>query len=77
MQGLPRIETLEQARELLLGMEEQQEITTGTDEQGVSVKKHSDHEFGASLPDLETGVISLRDASHILLEHGGRELYLG
>lgn len=77
MQGLPRIETLEQARELLLGMDEQQEITTGTDEQGVTIKKHGEQEFGVSLPELETGVISLRDASHILLEHGGRELYLG
>ncbi len=75
MEGLPKIETLEQARELLLGMDEQQEITAISNELSVSVKKHNDQEFDASFPDLETGIISLRDASHILLEHGDQDLY--
>ncbi len=75
MEGLPKIETLEQARELLLGMDENQEVTASSDRRSVSIKKHNDHEFDASFPDLETGIISLRDASHILLEHGDQDLY--
>ena len=75
MQNLPKIETVEQAREVLLGMGEQQEITATSDEGAISIKRHSDHEFSAALVDHETGIISLRDASHILLEHGDHELY--
>ena len=77
MQSLPRIETVEQAREVLLGMNEQQEITAELDEWVASLKKHNDQEFSADLVDHETGIISLRDASHILLEHEEYDLYLG
>ncbi len=77
MQELPRIETLEQAREVLLGMDEQEEITAESGEWKASIKKHNDQEFSATFVEQETGIISLRDASHILLEHGRHELYLG
>lgn len=40
--GLPKIETVEQAREVLLGMGEEQEITAGLDEWKASIKKHND-----------------------------------
>lgn len=77
MRKLPKIETLEQAREALLGMGEEQEIAAELDEWKASIKKHNDHEYNVSFVDLETGIISLRDASHILLEHGDHDLYLG
>lgn len=76
MQELPKIETPEQAREVLLGMDEEQEITIELGEWKASIKKHNDQEFSASFSDQETGIISLRDASHILLEHGDYDLYL-
>jgi len=77
MRNLPKIETLEQAREVLLGMDEEQEITAEFDEWKASIKKHNDQEYNVSFVDLETGIISLRDASHILFEHGDHDLYLG
>ena len=76
MQNLPKVETVEQAREVLPEMAEQQEITATSDEGKISIKKHGDHEFSVRFVDHETGIISLRDASHILLEHGGHNLYL-
>ena len=77
MRKLPKIETVEQAREALLGMGEEQEITAELDEWKASIKKHNDQEYNVSFVDLETGIISLMDASHILLEHGDHDLYLG
>ncbi|MGI8539506.1 MAG: hypothetical protein ACR2N0_06960 [Rubrobacteraceae bacterium] len=77
MRNLPRIETLEQARETLVEMDDGQEITAGSGESEATITKHNDHEYSASMVDLETGVISLRDASHILLEHGGHDLRIG
>jgi len=77
MRNLPKIETVEQAREVLLGMGEEQEITAELDEWKASIKKHNDLEYNVSFVDLETGIISLRDASYILLEHGDHDLYLG
>jgi hypothetical protein len=74
---LPKIVTVEQAREVLLRMGEEQEITAELDEWKASIKKHNDQEYSAAFADLETGIISLRDASHILLEHGDHDLYLG
>ena len=76
MQNLPKIETVEQARETLVGMDEGRELTATSDEGSINIKKHSDHEFSAELAEHETGIISLRDASHILLEHRDHELYL-
>ena len=69
MQNLPNIEVVEQAREVLLEMYEEQEITAESDEWRAIIEKHNDQEHSASFADQETGVISLRDASHILLEH--------
>ena len=77
MRKLPKIETVVEAREVLLRMGEEQEITAELDEWKASIKKHNDQEYNVSLADLETGIISLRDASHILLEHGDHDLYLG
>ena len=77
MRNLPKIETMEQAREVLLAMGEEQEITAELDEWKASIKKHNDQEYNVSFVDLETGIISLRDASHILLEHRNHDLYLG
>jgi hypothetical protein len=77
MRKLPKIETVEQAREVLVGMGEDQEITAELDEWKASIKKHNDQEYNVSFVDLETGIISLMDASHILLEHGDHDLYLG
>jgi hypothetical protein len=76
MRNLPKIETVEQAREVLLGMDEEQEITAELDEWKASIKKHNDQEYNVSFVDLETGIISLMDASYILLEHGNHDLYL-
>jgi hypothetical protein len=76
MQSLPRIETMAQAREVLLGMSEEQEITAEDDEWEASIQKHNDQECSAAFPEQETGTISLLDASKILLEHGDRNLYL-
>ena len=76
MRNMPKIETVEQAREVLLGMDEEQEITAELDEWKASIKKHNDQEYNVSFVDLETGIISLMDASHILLEHGNHDLYL-
>ena len=77
MSNLPRIETMEQAREVLLGMSEGQEITAELDEWRASIKKRGDAEFSAEFPEQETGTISLLDASRILLEYGDHDLYLG
>ena len=77
MRKLPKIETVEQAREVLLGMGEAQEITVELDGWKASIKKHNDQEYNVSFVELETGIISLRDASHILLENGDHDLYLG
>jgi hypothetical protein len=76
MRSLPRIETVAQAREVLLEMSEEQEITAEQDAWQASIKKHNDQEFSAAFPEQETGTISLLDASRILLEHGDSELYL-
>lgn len=77
VQKLPKIEVLEQGREVLIEMEDEQEIRVESDDEWeASIKKHSDHEFAAAFVDHETGIISLRDASHILLEHGNCDLYL-
>lgn len=76
MQNLPKIETVEQAREVLLAINREQEITAASGEGAVHIKKHDDHEFNAKFVDHETGIISLRDASHILLRHGDQDLYL-
>lgn len=77
MQSLPRIETMAQAREVLLEMSGEQEITAELDEWQASIRKHNDQEFSAAFPEQETGIISLLDASQILLEHGDHDLYLG
>ena len=66
-----------QAREVLQGMSEGQEITAELDEWRASIKKHYDAEFSAEFPEQETGTISLLDASKILLEYGDHEIYLG
>jgi hypothetical protein len=76
MQNLPRIETVEQAREALTEMDVDQEISAELDEWKASIKKHNDQEFSASFPDYETGIINLWNASHILLEYGDHNLYL-
>ncbi len=77
MQNLSKIDVLERAREVLIEMENEQEIRVESDnEWEASIKKHNDQEFAAAFVDHETGIISLRDASHILLEHGNRDLYL-
>jgi hypothetical protein len=76
MQRLPRIETMAQAREVLLGMSEEQEITAEQDQWEASIKKHNDQEFSAAFPEQETGTISLLDASQILLQYGDNDLYL-
>lgn len=77
MRKLPRIASMERAREVLQEMDEQQEITAELDEWTASIKKFNEQEFEASFIDHTTGIISLRDASHILLEHGDQDLYLG
>ena len=76
MRYLPKIETVEQAREVLIGMDEEQEITVESDEWIASIKKQYDQEFTVSFADYETGIINLWNASHILLEHGDHDLYL-
>ena len=76
MQYLPKIETVEQAREVLIGMDEEQEITVESDEWIASIKKQYDQEFTVSFADYETGIINLWNASHILLEHSDHDLYL-
>ncbi len=77
MRSLPRIETMTQAREVLLEMSLEEEISAEQDEWQATIKKHSDQEFSAAFPEQETGTISLFDASKILLEHGHHDLYLG
>ncbi|MGH3146991.1 MAG: hypothetical protein ACRDTR_14445 [Rubrobacter sp.] len=77
MRSLPRIESMAQAREVLLAMSEEQEITAELDEWQASIRKHNDQEYSASFPEQETGTISLLDASQILLEHGNHDLYIG
>jgi|AntDryMetagUQ889_1029465.scaffolds.fasta_scaffold22807_1 hypothetical protein len=77
MRNLPRIETMAQAREVLLEMSGEQEITAELDEWQASIKKSNDQEFSAAVPEHETGTISLLDASQILLEHGDHDLYIG
>jgi hypothetical protein len=74
--SLPKIETMQQAREVLIEMSEGQEITAEQDEWQATIKKHDDAEFSAEFPEQETGTISLLDASQILLEHGNHDLYL-
>lgn len=76
MQLLPAVENLEQARGILSGMEDGQRLHAGLADSGVLITKHTDHEYAAALPEMETGIISLRDASHILLEYGDHELRL-
>lgn len=77
MQNLSKIDGLEQAREVLKRMEDEQEIRVESDDEWkASIKKHHDQEFDVAFVDHETGIISLRDASHILLEHGNCDLYL-
>lgn len=65
-----------QAREVLMAMEERQEIRAESDEWQATIQKHNDREYSASFADLETGTISLLDASQILLEYGDHDLYL-
>ena len=76
MQNLPKIETVEQAREVLIEMDEEQDITAELDQWKASIKKHTDQEFSVSFANYETGFINLWNASHILLEHGDHDLYL-
>ena len=76
MRSLPRIETMARAREVLLEMSGEQEITAELDEWQASIRKHNDQEFSAAFPEHETGTIRLFDASQILLEHGDHDLYL-
>ncbi|MBA3426795.1 MAG: hypothetical protein H0U04_20160 [Rubrobacter sp.] len=76
MRSLPRIETMAQAREVLLEMSGEQEITAELDEWQASIRKHNDQEFSAAFSEHETGTIRLFDASQILLEHGDHDLYL-
>jgi hypothetical protein len=77
MQNLPKIESVEQAREALIEMDVDQEITAEFDEWKASIKKLNDQEFNVSFPDYETGIINLWNASHILLEYGDHDLHLG
>ena len=77
MQNLPEIETVEQARAALIEMDVEQEITAELDEWKASITKHNDQEFSVSFSDYETGIINLWNASHILVEHGDHNLYLG
>jgi hypothetical protein len=77
MQNLPRIESVEQAREALTEMNVDQEITAELDEWKASIKKLNDQEFSVSFADYETGIINLWNASHILLEYGDHDLYVG
>ena len=51
MQNLPNIETVEQAREVLTEMDEEQEIMAESDEWKASIKKHNDQEFSVSFAD--------------------------
>jgi len=76
MRNLPTIEMVEQAREVLTEMDEDQEITAELEEWKASIKKHNDQEFSVSFADYETGIINLWNASHILVEHGDHDLYL-
>ena len=76
MQNLPKIVTVEQAREVLIEMDEEQDITAELDEWKASITKHTDQEFSGSFADYETGIINLWNASHILLRHGDHNLYL-
>jgi hypothetical protein len=76
MRNLPKIETVEQAREVLIEMDEEQEITVELDEWKANIKQHDDQEFSVSFADYDTGIINLWNASHILLEHGDHNLYL-
>lgn len=57
--------------------DEQQEITATPDEGSIKIKKHNYQEFSARFVDCETGTISPRDASHILLEHEYHDFYRG
>jgi hypothetical protein len=54
MQNLPKIETVEQARDVLIEMDEEQEITAELDEWKASIKKQNDQEFSVSFADYET-----------------------
>ena len=76
MHNLPKIETVEQAREVLNEMDVEQEITAELDEGKASITKHKDQEFSVSFADYDTGIINLWNASHVLLEHGDHDLYL-
>lgn len=77
MPNLSEIGTLERARKVLIEIEDGQEIRVESeDEWEASIKKRNDQEFAVAFVDHETGIISLRDASHILLEHGNYDLYL-
>ena len=75
MPNLSEIDMLERAREVLIGMEDGQEIRVESDDEWrTSIKKHNEGEFAVAIMDHETGIISLRDASHSLLEHGNCDL---
>lgn len=50
MQDLPKLETLAQAREVLLGMAEGQEITVESDEWEASITKHGEVEYKRLVP---------------------------
>ena len=76
MRNLPKIETVEQAREVLNEMDVEQEITVELDEWKASIRKHNDQEFSVAFADYETGIINLWNASHLLVEHGDHDLYL-
>ncbi len=76
MRDLPKIETVEQAREVLNEMDVEQEITAELDEWKATITKNNDQEFSVSFADYETGIINLWNASHVLLEHGDHDLYL-
>ena len=54
MQNLPKIETVEQAREALIEMEVEQEITAELDEWKATIKKHNEQEFSVAFADYET-----------------------
>ena len=50
MRNLPKIETVEQAREVLIEMDEEQEITAELDEWKASIRKHNGQEFSVRQP---------------------------
>ena len=77
VRNLPKIETVEPAKEVLLGMDEEREMTAELDGWQASIKKHNDQEYTVESADLTTRAIRLLHASYILLEHGEHDLSLG